>query len=62
MNGKETLSVPEAGKRLGIGRNTSFKLARAGCIGGVPVLRLGRQLRVSVFALERVLRGERLGS
>lgn len=56
----ETLSVSEAGRRLGIGRTTSFKLARQGSLcEGVPVLRLGRQLRVPVRGLDRVLRGEK---
>ena len=44
-----TISVPEAGRRLGVGRNVAFRLAREGIL---PVLRLGRKLRVPVRALE----------
>ncbi len=55
---RETISVEEAGRRLGIGRTTSFKLARQGSLcEGVPVLKLGRKLRVPVRGLERVLEG-----
>ena len=48
----KTLSVPEAGKWLGIGRNASYEAARR---GDLPVIRIGRLLRVPVVALERKL-------
>ena len=47
-----TISVPEAGRMLGCGRNLSFKLARE---NKIPVLRLGKKLRVPVRALELML-------
>jgi excisionase family DNA binding protein len=47
-----TLSVPEAGRWLGIGRNASYEAARR---GDLPVIRIGRLLRVPVIALERKL-------
>jgi excisionase family DNA binding protein len=47
-----TLSVPEAGKWLGIGRNASYEAARR---GEIPTIRIGRLLRVPVVALERKL-------
>ena len=48
-----TLSVEEAGKRLGIGRELAYRLAAAGQLPGV--LRLGRRLVVSKAALEASL-------
>jgi excisionase family DNA binding protein len=47
-----TLSVPEAGRWLGIGRNASYEAARR---GEIPTIRIGRLLRVPVVALERKL-------
>ena len=47
-----TLSVPEAGRRLGLGKNLSYEAAQR---GELPVLRFGRKLRVPVAALERLL-------
>lgn len=53
MSKAETISCPEAGRRLGVGRMTAYRLARAGVI---PALRLGKKLRVPVVALEEMLR------
>jgi excisionase family DNA binding protein len=47
-----TVSVPEAGKWLGIGRNASYEAARR---GDIPTIKIGRLLRVPVVALERKL-------
>ncbi|MEN6356547.1 MAG: excisionase family DNA-binding protein [Armatimonadota bacterium] len=53
MNQSEwTISVPEAGRRIGVGRSVAFRLAREGVI---PVLRLGKKMRVPVEALNRML-------
>lgn len=49
---KLTISVPEAGRRLGLGRNSSYDAARR---GELPILRFGRSLRVPVVALEQML-------
>jgi excisionase family DNA binding protein len=49
-----TISVPEAGRRLGIGRNAAYDAARR---GELPVLRLGRRLVVPLAALDRKLGG-----
>lgn len=46
-----TVSVPEAGRILGIGRTTAFRLAGT----TIPVLRLGKKLRVPIPALNRML-------
>lgn len=49
----ETLSVEEAGRKLGVGRVTAFRLAHQGFI---PALRVGgRKLRVPVVALQKLL-------
>jgi excisionase family DNA binding protein len=47
-----TLSVPAAGRRLGIGKNLSYAAARR---GELPVLRFGRKLRVPLAALVKPL-------
>jgi len=50
-----TLSVPEAGRLLGLSRNAAYEAARR---REIPVLRFGRKLRVPRVALERLLSGE----
>jgi excisionase family DNA binding protein len=47
-----TISVPEAGRRLGIGRNAAYEAAHR---GELPVVRFGRLLRVPLPALDRML-------
>jgi Helix-turn-helix domain len=48
-----TLSVPEAGRRyFGLCRNAAYDAAAR---GDIPVIRIGRLLRVPVRALERML-------
>ena len=48
-----TISVPEAGKKyFGLCRNASYDAAAR---GELPVIRIGRLLRVPVRALERML-------
>ena len=54
-DGKATCSVPEAARILDIGRDLGYTLAAE---GRLPVLKLGRKLRVSVVGLERMLAGE----
>lgn len=49
-----TLSVAEAGRRLGIGRNLTYEGIRR---GEIPVIRIGRRLLVPVKALQRLLDG-----
>jgi hypothetical protein len=50
-----TLSVPEAGKKyFGLCRNASYDAAAR---GELPVIRIGRLLRVPVRALEQMLDG-----
>jgi excisionase family DNA binding protein len=53
MDEPKTLTVPEAGRRyFGIGRNASYEAVRR---GEIPVVRIGRLLRVPIVALERKL-------
>jgi hypothetical protein len=48
-----TLSVPEAGERyFGLSRNAAYDAAKR---GDIPVVKIGRLLRVPVRALERML-------
>jgi excisionase family DNA binding protein len=50
--GPKTVSVPEAGTWLGIGRNAAYAAAER---GDIPTIRIGRLLRVPVVALDRLL-------
>jgi excisionase family DNA binding protein len=53
----KTLSVPEAGRKyFGLGRGASYMAAAN---GQLPIIRIGRRIRVPVVALERML--ERVG-
>jgi excisionase family DNA binding protein len=49
-----TVTIEEAAKLLGIGRNTAYELARQDRLP-VPVIRLGRRIVVPRAALERLL-------
>ena len=49
----ETMSVEEAGRILGISRNTAYTMARS---GELPALRLRSRLRVSKVALDELLK------
>tara|TARA_B100001123_G_C15032061_1_gene915804 strand:+ start:595 stop:780 length:186 start_codon:yes stop_codon:yes gene_type:complete len=55
-NESKTLTVEEAAKVLGIGRQKAYELARE---GKLPVLRLGKRILVPRIALDRML--ERVG-
>ena len=49
----KTITVEEAGRLyFGVSRATSYKLANS---GQLPIIRMGRLIRVSVPALERML-------
>ena len=52
------LTVPEAARALRIGRATAYELAHAwldsGGTEGLPVVTIGRSMRVPVIALERL--------
>ena len=53
MEDRQTISVPEAGKRYyGLSRNGSYAAARR---GEIPTIKVGRLRRVPVRAMERLL-------
>lgn len=54
VNAGPTVSIPTVAKCFGIHRVTAYDLASRGELG-VPVLRLGRALRVPTAELRRVL-------
>jgi hypothetical protein len=47
------LDVPEAGAKLGLGRNASYAAAKR---GDIPTIKIGRLLRVPIKAFEEKLR------
>lgn len=50
-----TLSVPEAGRLLGIGRDAAYRAARNGAI---PTIRVGGRVLVPKHQFARLLDGE----
>ena len=52
MEDKLTLSVEEAAKVLGIGRNLCYDKCKS---GEIPVIKIGRRLLVPRLALEKLL-------
>ncbi len=52
---RKTLTIDEAAKLLGVGRNQAYEAARR---GEIPTLRIGRRLLVPRAAFERMLNGE----
>lgn len=56
---RETLSVPEAAKVLGISRGLAYEMAR---VGKLPTIRFGKRLVVPRRALERLLEGSEIAS
>jgi excisionase family DNA binding protein len=52
MDERQTLTIEEAAKVLGVGRNSAYLAAER---GDLPTIRLGRRLLVPRSALERLL-------
>ncbi len=52
---KETLTVEEAGRVLGIGRNSAYEAVQR---GEIPTIKIGKRLLVPVRRLQRLLDGE----
>ncbi len=50
-----TMTVPEAAKALGIGKNQGYEAARA---GQIPTIRIGKRLLVPRAAFERLLEAD----
>lgn len=53
VNGRETATVTEAAKRLGIGRNQAYEAVRR---GEIPAIKIGKRLLVPLNALDRMLK------
>jgi len=51
---KDTFTVEETAKRLGIGRNSAYEAVKR---GDIPSIRIGRRILVPTKALERKLSG-----
>jgi excisionase family DNA binding protein len=49
---KQTVSVREAARILGIGRDTAYEAART---GQLPTIRFGKVIRVPIAALDKLL-------
>jgi excisionase family DNA binding protein len=49
---KQTFTIPEAAKLLGIGRGAAYEAART---GELPTIRVGRRILVPLPTLERLL-------
>ena len=49
---RQTLTIEEAARVLGIGRNTAYEAVRR---GEIPVVRIGRRFLVPRAALEQLL-------
>lgn len=54
-----TITVPEAARRLGIGRNLAYEAVKR---GEIPSIQIGRRILVSLSALERMLSERQLES
>lgn len=52
MTELQVMTVPEAGKRLGVSRNSAYEAARR---GEIPTLRIGKRLVVPIEAFNRLL-------
>jgi excisionase family DNA binding protein len=50
-----TITIPEAARRLSIGRNQGYEAARR---GDIPTIRVGKRYLVPLPAFELMLRGE----
>jgi excisionase family DNA binding protein len=51
---RRTLTIDEAAKALGIGRNQAYEAAHR---GEIPTIKIGKRLLVPTAALERMLQG-----
>lgn len=52
---RQTLTIEEAARVLGIGRNSAYEAARR---GEIPTIKIGRRLVVPRAALDRILAGD----
>ena len=52
---RQTQTITETARVLGIGKNQAYEAARS---GQIPVIRVGRRLLVPTAALDRLLSGK----
>ena len=52
---RRTISITEAAKVLGVGRNQAYEAARR---GEIPTIKIGKRWLVPLAGLERMLQGE----
>ena len=52
MSDRRTISVPQAGAQLGLGKNASYAAVKR---GEIPVVKIGRRLLVPREAVDRLL-------
>jgi excisionase family DNA binding protein len=52
---KLVMSVPEAGAKLGLSRESAYRAVRE---GSIPAIRIGNLWKVPVVQLERLLNGK----
>ena len=53
---KLVLTVPEAGRKLGLSKEAAYKAAKS---GELPTIRIGHLLKVPKVRLERLLNGDK---
>ena len=49
---RKTMTIPEAAKKLGIGRNSAYAAAKR---GEIPTIRIGSRILVPCAAFERMV-------
>jgi excisionase family DNA binding protein len=52
---RQTMTIPEAARKLGVGRNAGYRAARS---GQIPTIRIGKRLLVPAAAFDRLLEGK----
>ncbi|MFD1983539.1 helix-turn-helix domain-containing protein [Mesorhizobium newzealandense] len=52
---RQTITIAEAAKALGIGRNAGYEAAHR---GEIPTIKIGKRILVPRAALDKMLRGE----
>lgn len=57
---RDTMTVEQAAKRLGLSRNSCYNLAAKGQLPGA--IRLGKRWVVSIYQFDRFIRGENNGN
>jgi hypothetical protein len=60
QDGRETINIEPACRRLGISRNLGYEEARGrGTLAGIPLIKVGTRYLVPTAALDQLLCGER---